>query len=186
MAVIGYIRVSDDEQNEDLQIDALRDAGCEKLYGDHGVCGAVVQRKGLDAVLEDLREGDTFVVWKFDRLGRSAVFLLLLADEFRQRGIHFKSATEGYDALSFEGRLNYGIRALFAEHEREVIRERTKAGMQAARRRGKHIGRPRKLEPCQIEQVRLLKQHCHTNAQIAENLGVSPRTITRTMNQKAM
>jgi len=161
MAKIGYIRVSDDRQNEALQVDALKAAGCEKLYGDHGVSGSVVKRKGLDAVLKHLQEGDTFIVWKFGRLGRSTVHLLLLFDEFRKRGIRFFSLTQGIDTGSFEGRIFFGQLALFAEYERELIHQRTIAGMQAARKKGKKIGRPRKLEAKHIELACVLKHESH-------------------------
>lgn len=187
MAIIGYMRVSDDEQNEDLQIDALQAAGCNKIYGDHGVSGKRVHREELSVVLEGLQKGDTFVVWKFDRLGRSAVFLLLLADEFRQKGIRFMSTTEGYAASTFEGRLNYGIRALFAEHESEMISQRTKAGMAAAKRRGVHVGRPRKLSRAQVEEIRttLAELPKLDHERLASQYCVSRRTLTRVINGKS-
>ena len=180
MAVIGYIRVSDAKQNESLQIDALKAAGCEQLFGDHGVSGATIKRKALDAVLAMLQPGDTLVVWKFDRLGRSTIHLLLLFDDFRKRGIHFVSTTQGINTATFEGRIFFGQLALFAEYERELIRERTKAGIEAARRRGKQIGRPRKLKPQHIDEALHLKSEYHyTHRQIALKLGISSRTISR-------
>ena len=185
MTIYGYIRVSDDDQNEALQRDALSEAGCEHIFCDHGVSGATTSREGLDQLLNILTNGDTLVVWKFDRLGRSTVHLLLMFDELRHRGVRFISTTQGIDTASFEGRIFFGQLALFAEYEREMIRQRTKAGMQAAKRRGKHIGRPRKLSALQQQRVRTLKQQRHTHTAIAERLGVSARTITRTLNKKA-
>ncbi|ODS24763.1 hypothetical protein AB835_01530 [Candidatus Endobugula sertula] len=184
MAVIGYYRVSDDDQDEALQIDALNEAGCEKIYGDHGTSGAIVQRKGLDEVLADLKPDDTFVVWKFDRLGRSTIHLLLLLDDFRSKNIDFVSITQGINTDTPEGRIFYGQLALFAEYERELIRQRTKAGMAAARQRGKHLGRPRKLSDDDICTVVAMKaQGGITHAEIAEWFGISPRTLSRTLNQ---
>ncbi|MES2662104.1 MAG: recombinase family protein [Pseudomonadota bacterium] len=182
MATIGYMRVSDDRQNEGLQMDALIAAGCEKLYSDHGVSGASVQREGLDEVLATLKPGDTFVVWKFDRLGRSTVHLLLLFDDFRKRGIHFISTTQGINTATFEGRIFFGQLALFAEYERELIRQRTKAGMLAARRRGAKIGRPRKLEIHHVEIARQMRDHHIAHAKIAADFGISPRTLSRALN----
>jgi len=131
---IGYIRVSDDHQTEALQVDALQAAGCKIIYGDHGISGTVTTRKGLDEVLNDLKAGDTFVVWKLDRLGRSTIHLLLLLDDLRKREVDFVSLTQGIDTTTSVGRMVYGQLAVFAEFEREQIRERTKAGMAAAKR----------------------------------------------------
>ena len=135
---IGYVRVSDFDQTENLQIDALKKAGCDVIYGDHGVSGAVVHRKGLEEVLNRLDKGDTLVVWKIDRLGRSTVNLLLLLERLHKREIGFVAVTQGIDTTTALGRLIFGQLALFAEFEREQIRERTRAGMAAAKKRGKH------------------------------------------------
>ena len=142
---VGYVRVSDADQTLNLQIDALRDAGCKVIYADHGISGTKIKRKGLNDLLKDLKEGDTLCVWKIDRLGRSTVHLLLLLDDLRKRGVGFISLTQGIDTTTALGRMVYGQLALFAEFEREQISERTKAGMQAAKARGVHIGRPKKL-----------------------------------------
>ena len=177
---IGYVRVSDHEQTEDLQIDALKLAGCELIFGDHGVSGAVVQRKGLDDVLKSLSKGDTLVVWKIDRLGRSTVNLLLLLDSLHKREVGFVAVTQGIDTTTAFGRLIFGQLALFAEFEREQIRERTRAGMAAAKKRGKHIGRPRKLSRRQIQfaksQILAGKE---TYVTMAEKLGVCRSTLYR-------
>lgn len=132
MSKIGYIRVSDHEQTESLQIDALTAAGCDVIYGDHGGSGAIRNRKGLTEVLAELKEGDTLVVWKLDRLGRSTVHFLLLLDELRSRGVDFQAITQGIDTTTAMGRMVYGQLAVFAEFEREQTSERTKAGMEDA------------------------------------------------------
>lgn len=179
---IGYIRASDHEQTEALQIDALNVAGCDVIYGDHGVSGAVRNRKGLKEVLGELKEGDTLVVWKLDRLGRSTVHLLLLLDELRNRGVDFQAITQGIDTTTATGRMVYGQLALFAEFEREQIRERTKAGMAAAKRRGKHVGRPRKLTDEQVAHAaRQIKAGQETISGMAELFGVSALTLSRAL-----
>ncbi|MEM7620489.1 MAG: recombinase family protein [Pseudomonadota bacterium] len=179
---IGYVRVSDHEQNEDLQINALKQAGCNVIYGDHGISGSIVKRKGLDDVLHWLKEHDVLVVWKLDRLGRSTVHLLQLLDQLRKRNIDFQAITQGIDTTTAVGRMLYGQLAVFAEFEREQIRERTIAGMQAAKARGKHIGRPRKLTE---EQVLKAKKKIESGSQkmsiIAESLNVSLLTLNRAM-----
>ena len=182
---IGYIRVSDDDQTEALQIDALNAAGCEIVYGDHGISGAIAKRKALDEVLAELGAGDTLFVWKLDRLGRSTVHLLLLLDDLRQRGVDFVSLTQGIDTTTSVGRMVYGQLAVFAEFEREQIRERTKAGMAAAKRRGKHIGRPRKLTPTQINHAaRQLEARTETITGMAQMFGVSPLTLSRALKAR--
>lgn len=142
---VGYVRVSDEDQSENLQIDALNAAGCDVIYGDHGVSGAIPNRKGLEDMLSDLDEGDTLVVWKLDRLGRSTIHLLQLLDDLRKRGVDFQAITQGIDTTTAVGRMLYGQLAVFAEFEREQISERTKAGMRTAKARGVHVGRPRKV-----------------------------------------
>jgi DNA invertase Pin-like site-specific DNA recombinase len=179
---IGYVRVSDTDQTENLQIDALKLAGCNVIYGDHGVSGAIRHRKGLDDVLADLKEGDTLVVWKLDRLGRSTTHLLQLLDELRTRDVDFQAVTQGIDTTTAVGRMVYGQLAVFAEFEREQISERTKAGMEAARKRGKHIGRPRKLTDKQITRARRrLKAGQYTLTRIAKSYGVTPLTLRRAL-----
>lgn len=181
---IGYVRVSDDDQTEDLQTDALRDIGCDIIYGDHGVSGTITERKGLTELLTSLNRGDTLVVWKLDRLGRSTIHLLQLLDDLRQRGIDFIAITQGIDTTTAVGRMLYGQLAVFAEFEREQISERTKAGMEAARRRGKHIGRPRKLNKEQIALAKkLLRTKKYTPQILAEKLSVSSTTLLRLVNQ---
>ncbi|PCJ89744.1 MAG: DNA resolvase [Hyphomicrobiales bacterium] len=138
------MRVSDRDQSEALQIDALKSAGCEVIYGDHGVSGKITKRAGLDELLATLQAGDTLMVWKLDRLGRSTLHLLTLLDNLQKRGIDFHAITQGIDTRTALGRMVFGQLAVFAEFEREQISERTKAGMAAAKARGVHVGRPRK------------------------------------------
>lgn len=181
---IGYVRVSDDDQTEALQIDALNAAGCDVIYGDHGVSGSVKERKGLDDVLASLNNGDTLTVWKLDRLGRSTIHLLLLLDELRQRGVDFVALTQGIDTTTSAGRLLYGQLALFAEFEREQIRERTKAGLRAAKARGQKLGRPFKLTEEQIKHAAQSVESGHqTIAGMAKMFGVSPLTLSRNIKR---
>ncbi len=182
---IGYVRVSDNEQTEDLQIDALKVADCDMIYGDHGVSGARTTRRGLDDVLGALEAGDTLVVWKLDRLGRSTVHLLLLLNELRTRGVDFVALTQGIDTTTAAGRMLYGQLALFAEFEREQISERTKAGMASARRRGKHVGRPTKLSDAQVLcATRQVDIGTKTIQDLAGTYGVSERTLRRAMKRQ--
>jgi DNA invertase Pin-like site-specific DNA recombinase len=140
---IGYIRVSDADQSEALQLDALKKAGCKKLYRDHGISGAKIARPALDQMMRDLRTGDTLTVWKLDRLGRSTIHLLQILSELQERGVHFLAITQGIDTNTAVGRMIFGQLAVFAEYERSLISERTRAGMASAKKRGVHVGRPR-------------------------------------------
>lgn len=140
---IGYVRVSDADQSEALQVDALTREGCAKLYTDHGISGAKKHRPALKAMLADLTEGDTLTVWKLDRLGRSTIHLLSILEDLQSRGIHFHAITQGIDTSTAVGRMIFGQLAVFAEYERSLISERTKAGMAAAKARGVHVGRPK-------------------------------------------
>lgn len=183
---IGYVRVSDSDQTEALQVDALKAIGCKAIYGDHGVSGSVIQRRGLDELLAALKEGDTLCVWKLDRLGRSTIHLLLLLDQLRQRGVDFVAITQGIDTTTAIGRMVFGQLAVFAEFERSQISERTKAGMEAARRRGVHIGRPRKLSADQLTRARrIIETGCQTVASLAPELGVSMTTLRRALAESS-
>jgi DNA invertase Pin-like site-specific DNA recombinase len=138
---IGYARVSTEDQKLDLQIQALKQRGCTKIYSDHGVSGQDFHRPGLDAVTKVLKPGDTLMVWRLDRLGRSLMHLVKLVDELGRRGIHFLSLSENIDTGSPGGRLIFHMMAALAEFERSLISERTRAGMAAARNLGRHVGR---------------------------------------------
>src|SRR5215217_6283659 len=139
---IGYARVSTHEQTLDLQRDALLKAGCEKIFTDT-VSGTKAERKGLSEALSHLREGDTLVVWRLDRLGRSLRHLIDTITAIDERGVGFKSLTENIDTTTSGGKLVFHIFGALAEFEREIIRERTQAGLASARSRGKVGGRPK-------------------------------------------
>ncbi|GLH24230.1 DNA-invertase [Enterobacter sp. 200527-13] len=149
---IGYVRVSTNDQNTDLQRQALERAGCEQIF-EEKMSGTVANRPALKKLLRTLNEGDTLVVWKLDRLGRSMRNLVLLVDELRQRGIHFKSLTDSIDTSSPMGRFIFHIMSALAEMERELIVERTRAGLAAAREKGRIGGRRPKLTPEQWAQA---------------------------------
>lgn len=179
MTMIGYARVSTNDQNLDLQVDALRSAGCGRVFEDHGVSGAVEKRRGLNAVLRTLRKGDTLVVWRLDRLGRSIRHLIDVITKLQARGIEFRSVTENIDTNSAGGRMIFHVIAAMAEFERSMISERTVAGMAAARQRGQSLGRRRSMtdEQC-AEAVRALG-HGESLADIARRYQVHPRTLKR-------
>lgn len=177
---IGYVRVSDADQSENLQVDALKQAGCDIIYGDHGVSGAIKNRRSLERLMRDLGPGDVLVVWKLDRLSRSTLHLLQLMEDFRQNGIDLIVLTQGIDTTTATGRMIFGHLAVFAEFEREQIRERTKAGMAAAKARGVHIGRPRAIPPDVAVILReRLENGTDTLETLAEELHLAPTTIAR-------
>lgn len=181
---IGYIRVSDHEQTENLQIDALNAAHCDVIYSDHGVSGSITERKGLSDVFSALKKGDTLIVWKIDRLGRSTIHLLMMLDELRKKGIDFIAITQGIDTTTAIGRMVFGQLAVFAEFEREQIRERTKAGMQAAKKRGVHIGRPKKMTTRQIANAaKLIRSKTESISDIALKYNVTPKTLSRALKK---
>jgi len=154
---IGYARVSTYEQNLDLQKDALRQAGCEKIFVDHA-SGARTERPGLDQALEYIREGDVFCVWRLDRLGRSLKHLIEVVERLEKEGVGFVSLQEGFDTTTSGGKLIFQIFGALAEFERNLIRERTKAGLKAARARGRLGGRRPKLKPDQIETMKKMDE----------------------------
>ena len=139
--LIGYARVSTHDQTLNLQRDALKNCGCTEIFTDTE-SGTKTDRPGLDQALKYVREGDTLVVWKLDRLGRSLSFLIDFMDRYGQQGIGFQSLTNGIDTSTAGGKLVFHIMGALAEFERSLIVERTKAEMDAAKRRGKHLGRP--------------------------------------------
>ena len=173
---IGYARVSTDEQNLDLQLHALAAAGCEEVFQDQGGVWCVASaRPGLLAALERAGEGDTLTVWRIDRLGRSTLHLLQILDQLRSRNIGFQSIMDGIDTNTAAGRMVFSMVGAIAEFERSVISERTKAGMAAARRRGRHVGRPQKLALDQLDYARRMIVEGEGRAQIARSLGSIPR-----------
>jgi len=176
---IGYARVSTDEQNLDLQRQALEAAGCEVIFTDKGVSGVVANRDGLKQALGVIQEGDILVVWKLDRLGRSLSFLIDLMDDLGSASAGFQSLTDGIDTTTSGGKLIFHIMGALAEFERDLIRERTKAGMQAAKRRGKHLGRPPALTTEQIAHARQAVAAGESIAVMASILGVHRNTLKR-------
>uniref|UniRef100_UPI000806EBB4 recombinase family protein n=1 Tax=Tritonibacter mobilis TaxID=379347 RepID=UPI000806EBB4 len=153
---IGYARVSSVEQNLDLQIEALTEAGCDRIITDQAQSGATAaeSRAGFSKAMELLSEGDLLVVWKLDRVGRSIADLIHLLKLFGDRGIEFRSLTDGIDTTTAGGRLVFHIMGALAEFERDLIQERTKAGLRAAKKRGKRLGRPPALTDAQITHAR--------------------------------
>jgi DNA invertase Pin-like site-specific DNA recombinase len=179
--LVGYARVSTQDQNLDLQIDALKKAGCEKIFTDK-MSGAKA-RPGLDEALTYVRSGDVLVVWKLDRLGRRTVKLIQLIEELKERGIGFKSLSNAIDTTTPEGMFIYRISSSFAELERDLARERTMAGLTAARARGRLGGRPRKLNGKQSElAVKMLKDPSKTVEEIRE---LFPQVSLRTLYRRA-
>tara|TARA_R110001606_G_scaffold399304_1_gene584232 strand:- start:10521 stop:11144 length:624 start_codon:yes stop_codon:yes gene_type:complete len=153
---IGYARVSTKDQKLRMQLDGLNAVGCDLIFKDHGISGAKAKRPGLNAMLKELRDGDTVVVFKLDRLGRSVLNLSDLLVRFQQDGIDFCSMSEGINTTSPSGKLVFHIFSAVAEFHRDLIIENTIAGIEAARRRGKHIGRPYALTPDQVAGVHAL------------------------------
>jgi len=176
---VGYARVSTRDQNSELQIYTLKEAGCERIF-EESVSGAQKNRPKLQEALSYLREGDTLVVWKLDRLARSLRQLIETVEDLHERGISFISLTENIDTTTPGGMMIFHVFGALAEFERELIRERTNAGLKAAKDRGVKLGRPRLLDDDQIAIARSLKQAgSMTAAQIAEHLGISRPTLYR-------
>jgi len=180
---IGYARVSTDEQNLDLQIDALKAAGCEKIFTDEGKSGITKDREGLEQALLAIGKDNILVVWKLDRLGRSLGFLCELIERMKDQEAGFQSLTDGIDTTTTGGKLVFHIMGALAEFERDLIRERTKAGMKAAKKRGRHVGRPKALSPGQVQHMKKLLDAGKTQAEVAELLGVSANTIGRELKR---
>ena len=174
---IGYARVSTQEQNLDLQRDALGRAGCERIVEDTAG-GGKVHRIGLERVKEQLRPGDVLVVWRLDRLGRSLRHLIDMMTELEGQGIGFQSITEAIDTTTPGGKLVFHIFGALAEFERNLIRERTKAGLEAARARGRKGGRRKKLdERKRALAVDLYQSKKHTIDEICRTVGISKPTL---------
>ena len=175
--LIGYARISTTEQNLDLQRDALKAAGCVKIIEDTA-SGGKVQRSGLDRALELLRQGDTLVVWRLDRLGRTLRHLIELITELEGQGIGFRSLQEAIDTTSPGGTLVFHIFGALAEFERNLIRERTKAGLEAARARGRRGGRRHKLDTRKRAlAVELYRGKRHTVMEICAMVGITKPTL---------
>jgi DNA invertase Pin-like site-specific DNA recombinase len=178
---IGYARVSTHEQNLDLQLDALRQAGCERIFEDR-ISGARAERPGWEQLKLALREGDTVVVWRLDRLGRSLKHLIDVVTELSESGVGFQSLAESLDTTTNGGKLVFHIFGALAEFERGIIRERTLAGLASARARGRKGGRPKKLTEKKLAYARqLLVDPNNSVADVARTLGVGRATLYRAL-----
>jgi DNA invertase Pin-like site-specific DNA recombinase len=176
--LIGYAPVSTQDQNLELQTEALRKAGCKKIFGDR-VSGTRAERPGLIQARESLRRGDTLVVWKLDRLGRSVKHLVDLVGELRQEGVQFKSLTDSIDTGPASGRFFFHVMASLAEMERELIVERTRAGLEVARQLGHTGGRKRQMTETKVKATKKLLASGVPARDVASNLGVSIPTLYR-------
>ncbi len=176
--LIGYARVSTQDQNLELQLEALTKAGCLKVFEDK-VSGTRADRPGLGKAQEILRDGDTLVVWKLDRLGRSVKQLVDLVGELHKQGVQFKSLTDSIDTGTPSGRSFFHVMASLAEMERELIVERTRAGLEVARKLGRKGGRKLKITESKIESAKKLLASGVPPKDVAENLGVSVPTLYR-------
>ncbi|MFO1433058.1 MAG: recombinase family protein [Candidatus Competibacteraceae bacterium] len=176
--LIGYARVSTDAQSLALQLDALEQACCQRVFTDKA-SGTNSNRPGLTEALSHLREGDVLVIWKLDRLGRTVKGLVDFVGELADRGVQFRSLTDGIDTATPTGRFFFHVMASLAQMERELLVERTKAGLEAARQRGRLVGRQRRMTPSKIEAVKKLLASGVSPREVAQNLGVSVPTLYR-------
>lgn len=176
--LIGYARVSTQDQNLELQLDALTKAGCQKVFEDM-LSGTRADRPGLSKALEMLREGDTLVVWKLDRLGRSVKQLVELVSDLHKQNIQFKSLTDSIDTGTPSGRFFFHVMASLAEMERDLIVERTRAGLAVARQLGRKGGRKPKMTDSKLESAKKLLASGVPPKDVAKNLGVSVPTLYR-------
>lgn len=175
--IIGYARVSTIEQDTSLQSDALEQASCEKIFQEN-ISGTTKNRPELTRCLDTLREGDTLIVWRLDRLGRSLKDLLEIVSTLEEQKVFFKSIKESIDTTSAGGKLVFHLFASLAEFERSLIQERTKAGLAAARARGRKGGRPKKLDKDQIRKARaMLQDPMITKTEVAKHFSVSRVTL---------
>ena len=176
---VGYARVSTGEQNLDLQVDALKKAGCGEIYQDE-MSGVKTERPGLREALKFTRPGDTLVVWRLDRLGRSLKDLIERVAALHERGIDFLSLYEKIDTTTPAGKLQFHIFSALAEFERDLIRERTVAGLRAARARGKMGGRKFRLTEAEVRMAAtLMKDKTHKIKDVCKRLGISTATLYR-------
>ena len=181
---LGYARVSTVDQNLESQLDALKAAGCDKIFQEKVTGNGSKQRPELERLIDQVREGDAIVVYKLDRLGRSCGKLIALAEELEQRKVELISLQEQIDTSGPYGKLVFRILTALAEMERDVIVERTKAGLQAARRRGRKGGRPRVPRKDTDRALKLYDQREYSVKEIEEMTGVKPHTLYRRLKEQ--
>lgn len=181
---IGYARVSTRDQKLRMQLDALNAVACDEVFSDHGISGGEAKRPGLDKALSALEPGDVLVVFKLDRLGRSVLHLADLLTRFEREGIHFCSLAEGINTTTPGGKLVYHLFSAFAEFQRDIIRENTIAGLEAAKARGSILGRPRKLNPTDVlEAHRRIHQLGESLEVHAERMGISLKVMEKALEK---
>ncbi|MBU8539465.1 recombinase family protein [Falsiroseomonas tokyonensis] len=177
--LLGYARVSTDQQTHALQLDALRGAGCERVFIETA-SGTRTDRAELAKLLEIAREGDTVVVWRLDRLGRSLRHLIDLAEDFQRHGIALRSLTEAIDTSTSSGRFMFSILGALGQMEREIIVERTRAGLAAAALRGRKGGRPLSMTEDKVRAAKaMLASGTMSSGEVARQIGVSASTLYR-------
>lgn len=184
---VGYARVSTVAQDTALQLDALKSTGCERIYQESR-SGASRERPELEKCLDVLREGDTLIVWRLDRLGRSLKDLVQIVSELEARGVGFRSLNESINTSSAGGKLIFHVFAALSEFERSLIQERTQAGLEAARARGRQGGRPRKMSADQVRKAKaMLTDPKMTKGEVARHFGVTRMTLNKMLieNKKA-
>ncbi len=181
--LIGYARVSSGEQTTALQLDALRVSGCAAIHED-SASGASRSRPGLSRALADLAAGDTLVVWRLDRLGRSLRDLLDISEMLRERDVALRSLTDHIDTATAAGRMLYAVLGAVAQFERDVLRERTVAGMRAAKSRGEHIGRPSALTPLQVREAKKMLNRGESPNHVARVLRCGRSTLYRALRSR--
>lgn len=177
--LVGYARISTSDQSFDLQVDELEKAGCEKIFKE-AVSGAKAERKALNDALAYVRPGDTLVVWRLDRLGRSLKHLIEVINGLHNREVGFKSLVDAIDTLTPTGQFFFHITGAFAELERNLIRERTRAGLKAARARGRSGGRPKAIDPKTFKMaLEIYNSKKTTVGEMCKRLGIAKRTFYR-------
>ena len=180
---VGYARVSTVDQNLDMQMDALKKENCKKIFQDHA-SGVKSNRDGLERALDFMRGGDTLVVWKLDRLGRSLKHLIDIINLLNEKGMYFKSLQENIDTSSSGGNLIFHVFGALAEFERDMISDRTLAGMAAAKERGRVSGRPRKLnENNRALALSLMEDKSYSAKDVCKTLGISKTTLYRNLQE---
>lgn len=184
MSLLGYCRVSTERQSLDQQVDALTAAGVEKIFTDKR-SGAREDRDGLAELLAYARPGDTIVIWRLDRLGRSLSHIVRTVADLQNRGIYLRALQDGADSSTSTGRMMIGVLASLAEYERELIAERATAAREAARDRGRQVGRPAALTPDQTRQVRTLHASGESVPSLVRSFAVSRATIYRALAESS-